>query len=426
MKVDYVEEGLSRRHLDVEVPADAVAEAFEQKASHFSRRLKLPGFRKGKIPKELVKSRFRSEILNEVVQDLVPRALERALDQRSLTPLDHPHIGKVAVELGKPLQFRASFEVMPQIEPRDYKGVAATERKPSVGEEEIQKRLESLRERAARYDPVEGRSARDGDYVLGTLHEQPASGPGPARKRESFVLELGSSVYHPALHEKLQGARPGDTLAFEASFPADHPDPRRAGKKLAVRFEVKEIKEKILPPLDDELAKELGELASLAELRDQVRKQAEADARREAQQELRQQLLDKVLEANRFEPPEALVELELDRRIEEVARSLIERGIDPERSGVDWRALREGQRESAARAVRISILLDRISEREGLRESEEELGREIERVATELKRSPEAVRAQMMKEGDLARLRGRLRREKAVDFIKQNARIEES
>jgi trigger factor len=424
IKVECVEEGMCQRHLDIEVPEETLTEAFNRVTAQFSRKLKLPGFRKGKIPKELIRNRFRSEILNEVVHELVPRALETAMNERKLVPVDEPQVGRIEAELGNPLRFRASFEIMPQIEAKNYKGLEARARKTEVGESEIEGRLEASRERAARFDPIEDRGVRDGDFVLGSIQEHPI-GEGRPHKQEGALIEVGTNSYHPTLHEKLQDTKPGDTVDFRATFPANHPDSRRAGKTFDITVEVTEIKQKVLPELDDELAKDLGEFGSLAELREHVRQQAEKDARRADERYLRSQLFKKLLEANPVEAPQALVEQELNRRVEELARSFVERGLDPQGSGIDWRDMREKQRDSASDAVRVTILLDRIAELEDRRETEDEVNREIERAALGAKKSAEVVRAQLMKEDAMEPLRRRLRREKAFDLVRQNARIQE-
>ena len=227
----------------------------------------------------------------------------------------------------------------------------------------------------------------------------------------------------PSLHEKLRGAKSGESVTADVVFPDDHPEPKRAGKAFSVQMEKIEVKEKVLPALDDELAKDLGQFENLAELRDQVRQQAEAETRQEADQDLRNHLLEKLLEANPFEAPETLVEHELDQRIEEMAGSLVDRGVDPARAKIDWRELREGQRDAAARSVGATILLDRIVEQENLKETEGAIEKEIQRGASAIKKSPQVVRAQLMKEGGLERLKRRLRRELAVDLLRENARI---
>ncbi len=423
MKAECTEEGLSKRRLDVEIPAETVTEAFEKEVSRFGRSLKLPGFRKGKIPKDLVKTRFRTEILDEVLRDLLPQVLQQALNQHALHPIGDPKVHDLKIEIGQPLSFKASFEILPKIEVKNYKGLKVTERSADVKDEEIETRLQALRERAARFDPVEERGARDGDHVAGTLIEKAADGKGPANKQEGVLIEVGADIYHPSLHEKLRGAKSGDSVTVDVVFPDDHPDPKRAGKAFSVQMEKIEVKEKVLPALDDELAKDLGQFENLAELRDQVRQQAEEETRQEADQDLRNHLLEKLLEANPFEAPEALVEHELDQRIEEMAKSLVDRGIDPARAKIDWRELREGQRDAAARSVGATILLDRIVEQENMKETEDVIEKEIKRGASAIKKSPQVVRAQLMKEGGLERLKRRLRRELAVDLLRENARI---
>jgi trigger factor len=426
LKVDYVEEGSSVRHLDIEVPAEDLSQQFEKGVDRLRRTVKLPGFRKGKIPKDVIRQRFRSDVMNEAVQDLVPQALNEALTQRELYPLSDPRISQLESELGKPLKFRASFEVLPDIEVVEYKGIEAQEPKAEVTDEQIQKGIEALREQHARFDPIEGRGARDNDFVMGHLTETPAGGIGGGgpQKHEGVSIEVGSESYHPMLHEKLQGANPGDTLDFVATFAEDHPNPERRGRAFDVSFELVELKQKVLSEADDELAKDLGEFDTLSELEAHLRERALEEARQRAEQELRNQLLKKLIEKNPFDAPESLVEMEMDGRIESIARDLAERGIDPNRAGIDWRGLRREQRAGAEDAVKSTILLDQIAAQESLKPSDEELDEEIAAVAKAFEKSPEAMRALMVKDGTLERVRGRLRREKAVDFVKQHAKLE--
>jgi trigger factor len=423
LKVECVEEGSSKRHLDIELPVERVSEAYEKEVRRLSRTIKIPGFRKGKVPKDMVRTRFRSDILNQVAQDLVPDALQRALNEKGLNPIGEPEIGKLDLDTDKPLRFRASFDVMPQVEVGRFKGLEATERKTEVSEDDIDARLQSLRERAARFDPVEGRGIRDGDLVMGSVQEQPVAG-GPPQRQDGAVIEVGTRSYHPTLDEKLQGAHPGDTVSFQATFPPEHRDREKAGKTFDVTVEVKEIKEKVLPELDDELAKDLGEFESFEELKKHVQEQAEAEAKAGDEQHLRNELLQKLIEANPFDAPESLIEHELDRRLEDLARSFIDRGLDPGGSGIDWRDVRERQRESATESVKATILLDRIVEQEAVKETEEEVDNEVERIAANVKKTPAVVRAQLMKEGGLDRVRRHIKRDKAFDLLRQNARIQ--
>jgi trigger factor len=423
LKVEYVEEGSSLRHLDIELPAEALAEEFEKGVGRLSRTAKLPGFRKGKIPKDLIRNRFRSDVLSQAVQDLIPHALKHALSERNLYPIDDPRISKLESELGRPLRFRASFEVMPSVEVRSYKGLEVDRPKTEVADEQVEAGIEALREQHARFDPIEGRGAADGDFVMGDLTESPQGG-GKAEKHEGVNIEVGSESYHSALHEALQGASPGDDVRFTAAFPAEHGSRARAGKSFDVEFHVLELKQKVLPDADDELAKDLGEYETLDELRADLRKRAEARAEHEDARELERRLLEKLLEANPFDAPDSLVEMELDGRLEAAARDLYQRGIDPNAAGIDWAGVRRKERDGAIAGVKSTLLLQKIVELESISETEEEVDAEVERFAQALEKSPAALRAQMTKDGSLDRIRGRLRREKAVDFIKQHAKLQ--
>jgi trigger factor len=422
LKVEYEEEGSSLRHLDIEVPAEELTEQFEKGVGRLSRTVKLPGFRKGKIPKDVIRNRFRSDVLNQVVQDLVPHALSEALKERNLYPLDDPRISKLESELGKPLRFRASFEVMPEIEVKDYKGLSVEVPETEITEEQIEKGVDALREQNARFDPIEGRGARDGDFVMGDLVERPVGG-GKAERHEGVSIEVGSDSYHPALHEHLRGASASDVLKFTASFPEDHPAKGRAGKSFEVEFHVLELKEKVLPAADDELAKDLGEYDTLDELKAELRRRAEERAKHDDEQELKRRLIAKLVESNPVEPPSSLVELELDSRLEAAARDLYQRGVDPNAAGIDWQGVRRNERAGAVEAVKATLLLEKLAQKEGLEVSEQEIDAEVGRYAEALEKSREALRAQMTKDGTLSRIVSRLRREKAVDFIKQHAKL---
>jgi trigger factor len=311
---------------------------------------------------------------------------------------------------------------MPEIEAKVYEGLEVEAPQTVVTDEQVAAGIEAIREQHARFDPIEGRGASDRDFVMGDLTERPVGG-GKAEKHEGVTIEVGSDSYHPSLHEALQGKSPGDVLQFTASFPADHPARGRAGKSYEAEFHLLELKQKVLPEADDELAKDLGEYQTLDELKAYLRTRGEERARHEDEQELRRRLLAKLVEANPFDPPGSLVELELDSRLEATARDLHQQGIDPNETGIDWRKVRENERESAAAAVRASLLLERIAERESLAATEAEVEAEVGRYAEVLEKSPTALRAQMAKDGTLDRVRGRIRREKAVDFIKQRAKL---
>jgi len=422
LKVDYAEEGSALRHLDIELPAEELNDEFEKGVVKLRKSVKLPGFRKGKIPKDVIRSRFHSDVLERAVHDLLNKAVRDALQERELYPLGDPQISNLESKLGEPLRFRASFEVMPDVVAKDYEGLEVTEQKTEVTEEQIDKGIDHLREQNARFDPIEGRGAQDHDFVMGDLIETP-SGGGAAERHEGVSFEVGSDAYHEELHEKLQGAEAGAELHFNATFPAEHKDTERRGKSLEVVFEVKELKGKVLPDADDEFAKDIGKHDTLDEVRAELRSHAEERARRDDEQNLRSQLLEKIIAANAFDAPESLVEIELDGRVEAAVRDLYGRGIDPRQAGIDWTKVRSEQRASAENTVKATLLLNSIVKQEKLEETEEEVSVEVEKASKVLEKSLEATRAQMMKDGTLERVRGSLRREKAVDLIKLRAKL---
>ena len=422
MKVDYAEEGSALRHLDIELPAEELNDEFEKGVVKLRKSVKLPGFRKGKIPKDVIRSRFHSDVLEQAVRDLLNKAVHDALKERELYPLGDPQISNLESKLGEPLRFRASFEVMPDVVAKDYEDLEVTEQKTEVTEEQIDADIDHLREQNARFDPIEGRGAQDHDFVMGDLVETP-SGGGAAERHEGVSFEVGSEAYHVALHEKLQGTEARAEVHFTATFPAEHGDPERRGKSFEVVFEVKELKKKVLPDADDEFAKDIGNYDTLDEVRAELRSRAEERARGDDEQHLRSQLLEKIIAANAFDAPESLVELELDVRVEAAVRDLYGRGIDPRQAGIDWSKVRSEQRASAENTVKATLLLNSVVTQEKLEETEEEVSVEVEKASKVLEKSPEATRAQMMKDGTLERVRGRLRREKAVDFIKLRAKL---
>jgi trigger factor len=408
--------------MDIELAADELNDQFEKGVRSLSRSVKLPGFRKGKIPKDVIRQRFRSDVLEQAIQDLVPKAVNEALKERELYPIDDPRVSNLESKLGEPLRFRATFEVIPSIEVRNYKDIEASEQKTIVTDEQIEAGIEHLREQNARFDPIEGRGAEDHDIVLGDLVETP-SGGGAEKRHEDVSIEVGTEAYHKSLHEMLQGAEPGADISFTANFDADGGDPERAGKSFDVTFHVKELKEKVLPDADDELAKDMGSFDTLDEVKAEFRSQAEKRAEREDEQHLRTQLIQKLIDANAFDSPESLTEREIDSRLEAAARDLYQKGVDPTKAGIDWNAVRTEQRASAEAAVRATLLLDRIAQQESIEVTEAEVSAELQKASEVLEKSPEALRAQMMKDGSLEQLTGRLRREKAVDFIKQHAKL---
>ena len=423
MKVDYVEESSVRKALAFEVDSEQVQQEIDARAKELARRVKLPGFRPGKVPLEVVKKRFKDEILGEAAEAIVNKVVFDELDGRGLKPLAPPRVEEVKLEEGQPMSFRAVFETLPLVELPDWKGLRLTARGPAVTDADVQKEIDRLREEAARYDAVEeDRATVAGDFVLLDLVWQPTDG-GKGGRDENALIEIGNEGNHKDMNAGLEGLRLGVTKDIEVAWGADAA-PKVAGKTVRYTVTLKAIKNKVVPERDDEFAKDLGEFDSLAALEAKVRRQLEAAEERRSDREVKAGLVEALVAKAAFEVPEALIERHMSARTESLARGLAYQGLDPRKVGVDWKRYRESTREDSVKAARADILLDEIARREGIEVRDAEIDAELARISERSGRSREQVRAQMTKEGDLGALAARIREEKTLDLLKSNASIE--
>jgi trigger factor len=421
VKVEYTEESSVRKSLSFEIEAEVVDREIEARAKEYARKVKIPGFRPGKIPAEVIKKRFRAQVLEDVAEKLVNRVVFEELEGRGLRPLASPRVADLKIDENQPMTFRAVFETLPLVEVPEYRGLPVKSREANVGEEDVDREVDRLREEAARYDPVEGRPAREGDYVVTDVTWKRADGKGG--RDENALIEVGSDANHADVNAALIGMAPGDTKQVAATFADDHASKSMAGQTVDYTLVLKAVKEKVLPAADDEFAKDLGDFGSLQELRDNVRDRLRAAEERRVDREVKNALMEALAERASFEVPEALVERHMTARMENAARGLAMQGIDPTKIGMDWKQYRDAQRDDALKAAKVDILLDEIARRESVDVLDSEVDAEVARYAERLKKSKDVVRMQMEKEGDLAALRSRIREEKTLDLLKANARL---
>ena len=423
MKVDYVEETPIKKALAFEVEPERVQEEIDTRARELARKVKLPGFRPGKVPLEVVKQRFRGEILGEAAEAIVNKVVFDEIEGRGLKPLAPPKVEEVKLEEGQPMSFRAVFETLPLIELPDWRGLRVTAKGPAVTDEDVEHEIDRLRDEAARYDPVdEERPTRGGDYVLLDLAWKPLDGTKGGRD-ENALIEIGNSGNHPDMNKGLEGLILGETREIDVAWGEDA-SPSIAGKTVRYTVTLKGLKKKVVPAADDEFAKDLGEFDSLAALREKVRRQLEVAEERRSDRDVKGALVEALVAKADFEVPEALVERHMTARTENLARGLAYQGIDPRKLSVNWREYRESTRDDSVKAAKADILLDEIARRESIEALESEVEAEVARLAERAGKSREALRAQMAKEGDLRALASRIREEKTLDLLKSNASIE--
>ncbi|HXM23509.1 MAG TPA: trigger factor [Terriglobales bacterium] len=438
----------TKREIQVEIPAAEVARETDTLIQKYQKLARIPGFRTGHAPASIIKQRFAEGIKSDVVDALVPRYFRKETDKLGLMPVSQPRVTDLHVHDGEPLRFKASFEVMPTIRVEDYKELRADKPAISVTDEEVEQSLKSLQEQRATFTSIEGSPLGDGDFAQVSLDGQPkdaddgsataspatpdstrpdsikpgSTKPGPTGSNpvhmDDILVEIGGQGTMPEFTENLRGVSAGDERTFDVVYPQDFSDQRLAGKTFTYSVQVKAIKQKSLPELNDQFAKELGEFADLGDVRKRIREGMEAEKKHNAEREAKDKLVAELVKRNDFEVPEALVEHQIDIRLDRGLRALAAQGMKTEdMKKMDLNRLRGGQRDQAVQEVKAALLLEKIAEEEKIEVSDAEIDREVVALAEQSKQTPEAIRSRLTRDGALDRIRNRIRNEKTLDFL---------
>ena len=415
----------TKREIQVEVPAEEVSRETDTLIQKYQKLARLPGFRRGHIPASIIRQRFAEDLKSDVVESLVPKYFRRETDRLGLFPVSQPRVTDLHVHEGEPLRFTASFEIMPEIKVEGYKELRADKPSISVSDEEVEQALKNLQEQRATFTAIEGSSLNDGDFAEVSLDGVPtgsdAAGTKPVHM-DDVLVEIAGKNTMPEFTENLRGAASGDERTFDVVYPADFSDKRLAGKTFTYNLKVQAIKQKTLPELNDQFAKELGEFADLNTVRQRVREGMEAERKQTAEREAKDKLVGELIKRNEFEVPEALVDRQIDLRLERGLRALAAQGMKAEDlKKMDLNRLRAGQRDQALQEVKASLLLDKIAAEEKIEVGDDEIDREVKALAEQSKQAPEAIRARLTRDGALDRIRNRLRNEKTLDFLYQQS-----
>jgi trigger factor len=411
-----------RRELDLEIPADEVSKAMERVAKDFAKVARVPGFRPGKAPLTLIRRRFADDIKGEVLQSLVPERVEKAVSEQKLTPVSQPQVEKLDFNDGQPLKFRAVFEVLPEFELGNYKELQLEMPAMDVADQDVAKTLEEMRERAAAFAPAEGRAVEDGDFVQLKLTGTPEGGGEPIQA-DSVLCHIGAEDTMAPFNENLRGVNIGDHKDFDVQYPADYPDTKLSGKTYHYSVDVLGIKTKKLPELNDDFAKDVSDAATLDELTKKIREGLEHQRDHKHKDLLREKVLGEIVKLHDFPVPQALVEHQMDVRLERVVRSLAQQGVDPRAVNIDWVSLRKRNEARAKDDVKAELIVDRIATTENIDVTEEEVEHELQHLAGHSNESAEAIRARLTKQGTLDRIKAKLRSDKTLDWLAQNARV---
>jgi trigger factor len=415
-------EATCRRELDLEIPADEVSKAMERVAKEFAKVARVPGFRPGKAPITLIRRRFADDIKGEVLQSLVPERVEKAVSEQKLTPVSQPKVEQLDFNDGQPLKFRAVFEVLPEFELGNYKDLQLEMPVMDVVDEDVTKTLEDMRERAAAFAPAEGRAVQDGDFVQLKLTGTP-EGEGEPLQADSVLCHIGAEETMAPFNENLRGVNIGDHKDFDVPYPADYPDAKLAGKTYHYSVDVLGIKTKKLPELNDDFAKDVSDATTLDELNKKIREGLEHQRDHKQKDLLREKVLGEIVKLHDFPVPQSLVEHQMDVRLERVVRSLAQQGVDPRAVNIDWVSLRKRNEDRAKDDVKAELIVDRIATAENIDVTEEEVEHELQHLAGHSNESAEAIRARLTKQGTLDRIKAKLRSDKTLDWLAQNARV---
>jgi trigger factor len=407
--------------LEISVPVQEVESETARVTTDVQKRAKLQGFRPGKAPASMIRKYFAGDIRQKVLEGLIPKYLKKQFEAENLSVVGQPDITDIHLHDGEPLRFKAEFEVIPEIELHGYKEIEVAYHDPEISDDDVNKKVEEIREQKAEYVNVDPRPVEEGDYAVVSL-ESISGVEGDAVKNDELTLQIGGPETLPAFTENLRGLTPGDEREFDVAYPEDYGSGRFAGKTIKFRALLKGIRRKELPELNDEFAQDLGDYRAVDELREAVRKNIFAQRQAEAQQEAKNQLVEKLVDIHEFPVPEAFVDNQIRNRVEQSLRAMAGEGIDPNSIKLDWAKVKETQHDKALREVKASMLLGRISDRESIHATRDEVDKEIEKVARQQREPVGAVQMRFEKDGTLSRIANHIRNEKTLNFLFEHAR----
>lgn len=410
-----------KHSLEITVPLEDVKAETDKVVQNIQKKASLPGFRPGKAPATLIRTRFSHEIRQEVLDHILPKAFRAKAEEDQLKVVGTPDVTHIHFHEGEPLKFKAEFEVAPEFEIQEYRNLPVEYSEPQVTDEQIDERIAQIRNQKAEFVNEDPRPLADGDHAVVSL-ESIEGVEGEPIKTDEMVLHLGDPDTMPEFSEGLRGVSPGEEKEIEVKYPEDYGQERIAGKTVRFRVNVKAVRRKELPELNDEFARDLGDFKTLDEVREAVRKSIHSEAEFSAQQEAKNKLVDELVNRHEFPVPEAFVDRQIQMQVQQQLRNLAGRGIDPRQLNLDWEKIKEAQHDKAVRDVRGSLLLEKVADAESIHATNDEVDREVQRIAKAEREPVAALRMRFEKDGTLGHIASRIRTEKTLNFLFENAR----
>lgn len=420
------------RSIEVEAPAEDVNKAFKQVVKRYTKLARIPGFRAGKVPEALIKSRFSKEVRQEVLESLVSEKFRQALGEQKVQPISQPQVSEMQLFEGMPLKFKATFETLPDFNIDGYDAIKIERPDASLSDDEFQAELANVLDHHATVEPVEeDRAIADCDWVeigfKGQVQElaQTVAEDGLESKSagneitgEDVLIEIGGKNTLQAFNEALRGAKVGQELSFEAAYPAEFGDARLAGRTVSYDVTVKGIKKKTFPERDEEFAKQLGPYSDWNDFEIKLRERIAGRKKDALESQARDQMVETLIAKYNFPVPETFVQQQIDARLERGLRALAQQGMTSDAMRqLDFGRLREAQRDQAINEVKASLILDKVAEREHIEVSDEDMERELLMLSIQSREPLDALRKRLAEDGSLERIREQMRREKTGSVL---------
>ena len=424
MNITVEEISSVKKKVNVEIPQEQVTKEIESFYREVGKQAKIKGFRPGKIPKDILERHFKDYVKSEVIQKLIQETYPAALSEKDLHPVSPPVVDPGELESGKPFQYSATVEVKPEIKMEGYTGLNIEGKKESAKEEEVEERLKGLQNLHAQLKTVpELRPVQSGDHVIIDYEARMDKKPLEEGKAVDFTVEIGGGRFIPALEEKMIGLKQEEEKEIEVPFPEDYGYKKWAGKTVSFFVKVKEIKEKVLPPLDDEFAKDLGDYASLEDLKAKLKEEIEKEKELMLDRRLKDQMIEQLIQANSFEIPESMVVEQAKALVSDTKLRLASQGIALKNLNIPEEKLQEDYKEVAQKQVRTFLILEKIAAQEGIAVTDEEADERLQSISERSHQKFDVVKRYYEKNGLIPELKTGILTDKTLNFLLGKANI---
>ena len=424
MKVNVEDISSIKKKVNVEIAEDQVTKEVDSFYSELRRKAKIKGFRPGKVPRNILERHFKDYVKAEVIQKLIENTYPGVLSENNLHPVSNPMIDPGELESGKPFQYAATIEVKPDIKLEGYVGLNIEGKKEGTKDEEVEERLKNLQNLHAQLKTIsEARSVQSGDFVILDYEARMGNKPLEEGKAIDFAVEVGSGRFIPEFEEKLIGLKPEEEKEIEISFAEDYGYKKWAGKTISFHVKIKEIKEKVLPSLDDEFAKDLGDYSSLEELKLKLKAEIEKEKERALERQLKDQMVNQLLQVNFFEIPDSLVEEQAKALASDTKLRLATQGVDLKNLGVSEEKLQQDYQEMARKQVRTFLILEKIADQEGITVTDGETEDRLREISERTRQKFDVVKRYYEKNGLIPEVKAGIMSEKTLNFLLQKANI---